>query len=896
MWWCAVLSAVCGGWWSAAAAEHLQLQPGDHVCLVGNALGERLQHDNYWETLLHQRFPQHQLVVRNLCFPGDEPFERIRSQNFGDPDKHLTHSRATVILYFFGFNEAFDGEAGLPEFTEQITRLVKATQAANYSGQAPPRIALVSPIAFENTGDPNLPDGREHNARLQLYTAALQQVAQATGVAFADVFAPSRQLFEATPERLTLNGVHLSAAGNRAFAPLLMNALFGPAADSTTEFSEPLRAAIADKNIHWWHRYRAVNGYSIYGARGEAGSDGTYRNREVMEREREILDQMTALRDARVWQLAQGQSVPATVDDSSTLPFIEVRTNVGGEDDKNRKAGKLGSLEYLKAADQQRLFRMAPGFEISLVASEEQFPELANPVALNFDNRGRLWVSTMPSYPHWQPKTVLDDKLLILEDDDGDGRADRCRVFAGGLHQPTGFELGRGGVYVAQQPDILFLQDTDGDDREDVRIRQLTGFDTADTHHGPAAFEWGPDGALYFQEGTFKYSQVESPYGLVRMHEAGVWRYDPRSEEFSAWISMPFANPWGHSFDRWGQSFVSDASPGENYWATPISGKVNYPAKHAGAAFNDSVNNFKDTALRGRDVYPSFFPKRTRPSAGSEIVSSRHFPEDMQGDFLLSNVIGDRMILQHSVRDEGSGFSGQEKTPLVYCEDGNFRPIEIQFGPDGALYIVDWHNALIGHLQHNLREPYRDHSHGRIWRVTCKDRPLLQPPQIAGEPIPRLLDLLREPEYRTRYRVRRELAERSSDDVDREVHTWLADLDPEHPDYELHRLEGLWLLQTHHRVDAELLQQVLQSEDYHARAAAVRVLCAWRERIPEALERVRERVHDDHPRVRLEAVRACSFFDSEAAMEVALEVLEHDVDRYLQYTLDETMRHLESLL
>lgn len=881
---------------NAAAAEKLVLRKGDHICLVGNALGERLQHENHWETLLHQRFPTLELVVRNLCFPGDEPFERIRSQNFGDPDKHLTHSKATVILYVFGFNESFQGDDGLDGFIEQMTKLVKETQSKNYSGQGAPRIALISPIAFENTGDVNLPDGSEHNARLKLYTEALRSVADATGVAFADVYDPTLALFDASSERLTLNGAHLNDAGYKALAPLLMTALFGESSDRAPEFSEKLHAEVADKNFHWWHRYRAVNGFSIYGARGEAGSDGTYRNREVMEREREILDQMTALRDARIWKVAQGQPVPAAVDDSSTLPFITVRTNVGGEDDKNRKAGKLGSLEYLNAEAQQKLFRMAPGFEISLVASEEQFPELANPVALTFDNKGRLWVSTMPSYPHWQPKTKLDDKLLILEDDNGDGRADRCKVFAGGLHQPTGFELGRGGVYVAQQPDVLFLKDTDGDDREDVRIRQLIGFDTADTHHGLAAFEWGPDGALYFQEGTFKYSQVESPYGLVRMHEAGVWRYDPKSEEFDSYISMPFANPWGHAFDRWGQDFISDASPGENYWGTPISGRVKYPAKHAGASFNDTVNNFKDTALRGREVYPSFFKKRTRPSAGSEIISSRHFPDDMQGDFLLSNVIGDRMVLQHSITEEGSGFAGQEKTPLVSCEDGNFRPIEIQLGPDGALYIVDWHNALIGHLQHNLREPYRDHSHGRIWRITCKDRPLLTPPKIAGEPIPVLLNLLKEPEYRTRYCVRRELAERSSQEVGPAVLTWLASLDQTHADYELHRLEGLWMLQTHHLVNVDLLQQVLNSKDYHARAAATRVLCAWRQRIPDALELVRQRVNDAHPRVRLEAVRACSFFDSEPAIEVALEVLNHDVDRYLQYTLDETMRHLESLL
>ncbi len=709
-------------------------------------------------------------MVRNLCFPGDEPFERIRSQNFGDPDSHLKHSGATVVLYFFGLNESFAGEKGVDKFREDMGHLVEHTKAQEYNGQDHPRVVLISPIAFENTGDSNLPDGETQNKNLELYTAALKNAAEKTGAGFVDVFHPTKELFEKSKERLTLNAIHLNAAGYKALAPILMEGLFDA---KGVAFDPKLKEAIDDKNFHWWHRYRAVNGYSIYGARGKAGSDGTYNNTDVMERERAILDQMTANRDQRIWAIAQGKEVPEKIDDTGTLPFITPKTNIGGPNDKNRKAGKLGSLDYLTAEQQQKLFKLAPGYQIDLVASEEQFPELANPVALNFDNKGRLWVSTMASYPHWKPKTKLDDKLLIFEDHNQDGRADECKVFAGGLYQPTGFEIGRGGAFVAQQPDVLFLKDSDGDDKADVRVRQLVGFDSADSHHGLAAFEWGPGGGLYFQEGTFKYSQVESPYGLTRMHEAGVWRYDPRTEKFASYINFAFANPWGHVFDRWGQDFVADASPGYSYWAAPITGKMDYPNKHVGGAQSDRVNHFKKKEQRGRLAYPTFYDKRTRPSAGCEIVSSRNFPDEDQGDFLLTNVIGDRAVLRLSMLDDGSGFGAKEKTALVSCEDGNFRPVDVQFGPDGALYIVDWHNALIGHLQHNLRDPSRDHSHGRIWRVTYAGRPLVQPAKIAGESIPALLELLKAYEDRTRYRARRELAERDSDQVIAELKKWI---------------------------------------------------------------------------------------------------------------------------
>ncbi|MCR9116452.1 MAG: GDSL-type esterase/lipase family protein [bacterium] len=869
-------------------SAELELNKGDHICLVGNALGERMQHQNWWESRLHQQFPEKELVVRNLCFPGDEPFTRIRSKNFRDPNSHLTHSKATVVLYFFGFNESFDGKAGVAKFQSDLAKLVAETNEQNYSGKGSPRVVLISPIAFENTGNPNLPGGETQNANLELYTAAMKTAAAESGAGFVDLFHPTQSLFEKSADQLTLNGCQLNANGYQALAPILMNGLFGVAGE---DVKADVKAGVEDKNFHWWHRYRAVNGFSIYGDRGLAGSDGTYNNRDVMERERAILDQMTANRDQRIWAVASGKKVPAKVDDSNTLPFINPKTNVGGANDKQRKQGKLGSLEYLSSAEQLKRFKLAPGYEINLVASEEDFPELANPVALNFDNKGRLWVATMQSYPHWKPKTKLDDKLLIFEDPDNDGKADSCKVFAGGLHQPTGFEIGRDGVYVAQQPDVLFLQDTDGDDKADTRVRQLVGFGSADSHHGISAFEWGPGGALYFQEGTFKFSQVESPYGLTRLHEAGIWRYDPRTGKFGVHANMAFANPWGHVFDRWGQNFIGDASPGYSYWAAPITGRIDYPLKHPGGSQHRRLA--KQTGGEANYRFPTFYPKRTRPLAGCAILSSSHFPDEVQGNFLVTNCIGDRMVLNHHIEEKDSGFVGKEVPPIVSCEDGNFRPVDLQIAPDGSLYIVDWHNALIGHLQHNLRDPSRDHSHGRIWRVTYKGRPLLKPAKIAGEPIPALLALLKSPEDRTRYRAKRELAARKTADVKSELEKWIAGLDQTSADYEHHLLEALWMCQTHNIINESLLKTLLRTKDHRARAAATRVLSYWLDDVEKPLELIQAQIADEHPRVRLEAVRALSFTSGEESIETALEVLNYDMDDYLQYTLDETMRRLE---
>ena len=861
---------------TSVLASELELRKQDHICFVGNALGERMQHHNHFETLLHANFPKLELTVRNLCFPGDEPSTRLRSHNFGSPDDHLTHSKADVILFFFGYNESFRGDDGLSQFRDELTNLVRDTKTKNYSGRGPPRLVLISPIAFEDVGDDNLPDGRTHNIRLEVYTNAIQEVAEAEHVVFVDLLSPTKRLFDSAAQQLTINGFHLNDAGYQALAPLLVKALFGKT--KTAVPPQQLKKEIGDKNFHWWHRYRAVNGYSIYGKRNQAGFDGTYRNVHVMEREREILDEMCANRDRRIWTLAQGGAVPAVVDDSNTLPFFEPKSNVKVE-------GPGPGLPYLSAEEQRSRFKLAPGYEVDLIASEEDIPEIANAVALNFDSNGRLWVATMPSYPQWKPKTKLNDKLLILTDQDEHGRYHGCKTFADGLHQPTGFELGHGGVYVAQQPDILFLRDTDSDDKADKRIRKLVGFDTADSHHGIAAFEWGPGGGLYFQEGTFKQSQVETAHGVERLSDAGVWRYDPRTEDLRVFVSVPFANPWGHVFDQWGQDFIADASDGLNYWAAPMSGRISHPMKHPGGWI----------ANEGWDKLPLVIPRKIRPSSGCELVSSRQFPPEAQGNYLLNNVISFQGVLQYKLQDSGAGYMGEEIEPLISCDDTNFRPVDLQFGPDGALYIVDWHSTLIGHLQHNLRDPNRDTTHGRIWRVRFAGRPLIKPKQLGSLAVCDLLELLLEPDERTRYRVRRELAARDTSDVMPTLKLWTSSQRDSGSVEDLDRalLESLWLHQSHNVLNAQLLAELLEADRHEVRAAAVRVLSFWAEKVDNAIELLRPRIDDDHPRVRLEAVRACSFLaPSDQVVETALEVLNRETDPWIDYTLEETLRGL----
>lgn len=567
-----------------------------------------------------------------------------------------------------------------------------------------------------------------------------------------------------------------------------------------------------------------------------------------------------------VWLLAGMSSIALSLareDREPRADQIRPEPNRGGAVDMASTDVKI-ALERLKPAD---------GYEINLFASEKQFPEIANPLAMTFDTRGRLWVLTSPTYPHVHPGLPPHDKLVILEDADEDGRADKLTVFADGLYIPTGFELGDGGAYVSQQPNLVFLRDTNGDGKADERRIVLHGFGTEDSHHSIHAFTWGPGGDLYFQEGTFLHSQVETPYGTVRLEEAGVFRYEPRTEKLSVFVSYGFANPWGHVIDRWGQNFISDASNGNNYYGTPFSGHVDYPRKQ-----------------RPMQVWTL---TQVRPTANVEFVSSRHFPDDAQGDFLVTNTIGFQGIKQYKVREEDSGFVAVETAPLLMSVDPNFRPIAIKFGFDGALYIADWFNPLIGHMQYSLRDPRRDTTHGRIWRITAKGRPLNERPRIEGEPIEAQLELLKAYEDRTRYQARLALRARPTATVVAALKKWIEALDTADPNYEHHLLEALWVYEHHDWVEPEVLNALLQAKEFRARAAATRILQHWFDRVDGALTVLRRMVNDPEPRVRLEAVRALSFVPTTEAAEIALEALKHPVDYYLHYTLDSTITTLE---
>lgn len=787
---------------TASAAEPFEFKQNDVVAIYGNGLADRMQHDPWVETVLQSHLKGKNVSFRNMGFSGDVVNIRPRNQGATNDDEYLQHVGPSVVFVMYGYNESYAGPAGANAYQGELVKLVtRYTELRREKGKDV-RFVLFSPIACENTGERNLPDGTELNANLSAYTEATRKAAAATGATFVDLFTPTLQLFDSSSARYTINGIHLNPAGYKQLAGIMSQALLGKTPPAEEQLAK-LYATVVDKNWHWHNRYRATDGNDIWGGRSTLTFVDGQSNADVLKHELVMLDVMTANRDKAIWAEAEGKTYE--IDDSNVPPPVKVISNVGGGS-KSSNAEKEGSVEYLSPEESLAKINVPDGYQLNVFASEVQFPDLANPVQLQVDAKGRLWAASWNTYPKWEPGKAMNDSLMIFEDTDHDGKADTRKIFAH-VHNPLGFEFWGGGVLVTSGPDLLFLKDTDGDDQADVRFPILQGLGTADTHHAANNLVYGPDGGIYWQSGIFLVHNHETPWKHnLNIGGSGMYRFDPRTFAITPHASNS-PNPHGTSFDYWGYCYANDGTGGKSYQVRPEG------------------NGFKMHML---------LTKEFRPVAADAIMSSDHFPEDIQQDFLICNTIGFLGVKQYKLDREGDGhlrkFGEVWGTPgleLLNSEDRNFRPTDAVIGEDGALYVADWQNAIIGHMQHNIRDPNRDHQHGRIFRLTVKDRPLQEPVKIHGQPIAALLENLKHPVDGVRHRTRVELSARDSDAVIAATREWMKDFDPNDETEAHHLLEALWLHQQHNVQNDELLNTLLNSDVMHAVVAANTVKHFW---------------------------------------------------------------------
>jgi len=835
-------------------------EPGEVVVMIGQENFVREHKAGSLESRLMAGFPQAGLRFRSMAWEADTVYEQWRDLHFGGWKEQLQTAEAGILIIQFGQMEVFDGVERLPEFKAAYHRLLD-----EFSVQTR-RCVLVSPMPFEKPLASHAPDLTLRNPDVVAYADAVREIARERQAVFVDLVGPlSRRPGNAG--RLTEDGIHLAPEGLEVVGGIVAQQL--GVAEFENSSLDVLKPIIAAKNRLWFDAWRPANWSFAYGDRvsqlfgsaagGLPSLHGSFKQRRPMI---ERFDDVIA-------RLVKGEAVEIP----PLYSMSEARV----------------SPVALTPEEQLETFEPDDGYQVNLFASEEQ--DVVNPIQIAWDERGRLYVACSPAYPQSLASMPASDYVVVLEDDDHDGKADRHWRFAEGLNMVQGLEPGPDGLYVCDFDQLVYLKDVDGDDRADERHILFSGFGVGDTHQLINSISYGMDGSLWFTQGLHAMSLVESPWGIKRLDRAAVWRLRPRTLRLDGFFGggMAGANCWGVVYDDFGQVFHKTGDRPHGYWTVP--GMVR-GASPMGSGSRELANqSYANSPEQYHSVGAIF---ETSPKTTSiDIVGTQAMPDEIQGTALIGGYFGSVVEL-HRLEDDGAGFKTTQLPRVLRSSNNAFRPVDVSMGPDGAMYLADWYNQVIGHYQASYADPKRDKHHGRIWRLSSTRHEPVRQPDLAGMSHSQLLDQLKSSERWTRYQAKRLLYYGSSELVIAAADRWLEANGSELKQNGQLLIELAGVYQAHETPRPVVVDGMLSSDDFRVRAYGARVAGEWAHRVEESPKWLRQAVHDDHVRVRLEAVVACSYLGAEEGVSIATEVLWHPSDRFLDYALRQSVRALQS--
>ena len=486
------------------------------------------------------------------------------------------------------------------------------------------------------------------------------------------------------------------------------------------------------------------------------------------------------------------------------------------------------------------------GFSVELVASE---PDIVNPVSMTIDERGRFWITESLEYPR-RDAGPGKDRVKILEDTDGDGKADKFSVFMEGLNIPSGIAVGHGGVWIANSPDILFVQDTDGDGKADTSEVVVTGFGRDDTHELPNSLTWGPDGWLYGLNGVFNPAHVtygpqnpnftdgQSPWHFT----CAIFRIHPKTREFQVFCEGT-SNPWGIAFNDEGEAFIS-ACVIDHLWHLTETG---YYHRQGGPY---PPFTWKIESIVGHKHQKAAY-------CGIHWYDSDAYPEEYRKKLYMGNIHGSCINADRIERFE-STYKASPEADLLSANDAWFMPVVQKTGPDGCLYILDWYDRYHCYQDANRDPAGIDRLKGRLYRLRYKDTP-----RATSEDLSKLSDgdLVQQLGSGNGYRrdiAQRLLTERLLAVGDHSKLIEILALAIALPGPESLGRGSIGTLVGSGRLTAEMYATLLNNGDDVARAWAVRSAGDWRE-LPESIaENVFELRNDPAPQVRVQVAIAAA--------------------------------------